>query len=123
MIDIAARSMVLSIASQMAIATPPSAADAPTAIIIIGSSRPTDAPKAAAANNGNVTDPTKSAATLRLVTRMLGEPAQTGRKKRMREPHIEGVATHDDPESCGGVREGVGEALTADSWNPLAFLV
>ena len=29
----------------------------------------------------------------------------------MREPHIEGVATHDDPESCVGAREGVGEAL------------
>jgi hypothetical protein len=30
----------------------------------------------------------------------------------MREPHIEGVATRDDPESCVGAREGVGEALT-----------
>ena len=30
----------------------------------------------------------------------------------MRELYIEGVATHDDPESCVGVREGVGEALT-----------
>jgi RNA-directed DNA polymerase len=30
----------------------------------------------------------------------------------MREPYIEGVATHDGPESCVGVREGVGEALT-----------
>ena len=30
----------------------------------------------------------------------------------MREPHIEGVATHDDPESCVHAREGVGEALT-----------
>jgi RNA-directed DNA polymerase len=30
----------------------------------------------------------------------------------MREPHIEGVATHDDPESCVGTREGAGEALT-----------
>jgi hypothetical protein len=28
----------------------------------------------------------------------------------MREPYIEGVATHDDPESCVGAREGNGEA-------------
>ena len=31
----------------------------------------------------------------------------------MREPYVEGVATHDDRESCVGVREGAGEALTA----------
>ncbi len=30
----------------------------------------------------------------------------------MREPYGEGLATHTDPESCVGVREGVGEALT-----------
>ena len=30
----------------------------------------------------------------------------------MQEPHIEGPATHDDPESCTGAREGDGEALT-----------
>jgi hypothetical protein len=30
----------------------------------------------------------------------------------MREPYIEGVAIHGDPESCAGVREEVGEALT-----------
>jgi len=30
----------------------------------------------------------------------------------MKTPDIEGVAIHDGPESCGGVREGVGEALT-----------
>ena len=30
----------------------------------------------------------------------------------MRELYIEGVATHDGPESCVGFREGVGEALT-----------
>jgi hypothetical protein len=30
----------------------------------------------------------------------------------MKEPHIEGVATHDDPESCVGDREVDGEALT-----------
>lgn len=30
----------------------------------------------------------------------------------MREPCVEGVATHGVPESCVGVREGVGEALT-----------
>jgi len=28
----------------------------------------------------------------------------------MEERYIEGVATHDDPEPCVGVREGVGEA-------------
>ena len=26
--------------------------------------------------------------------------------------YVEGPATHNDPESCGGVREDVGEALT-----------
>ncbi len=30
----------------------------------------------------------------------------------MEKPYIEGVATHDGPESCVGFREGVGEALT-----------
>ncbi len=30
----------------------------------------------------------------------------------MREPYGEGLATHADPWSCVGVREGVGEALT-----------
>jgi hypothetical protein len=30
----------------------------------------------------------------------------------MRTLYVEGVATHDGPESCVGVREGVGEALT-----------
>ncbi len=30
----------------------------------------------------------------------------------MEEPYIEGVAIHGGPESCSGVREGVGEALT-----------
>lgn len=30
----------------------------------------------------------------------------------MKEPHIEGVATHDGPESCVDSRKGVGEALT-----------
>ncbi len=30
----------------------------------------------------------------------------------MREPYIEGLATHDDPESCIDVREDGGEALT-----------
>ena len=32
--------------------------------------------------------------------------------QRRRNSHIEGLATHDDPESCGGAREGVAEALT-----------
>ena len=30
----------------------------------------------------------------------------------MRVHHGEGVATHIDPESCAGIREGTGEALT-----------
>lgn len=30
----------------------------------------------------------------------------------MKESHIEGVAIHDDPESCADDRKGVGEALT-----------
>ena len=30
----------------------------------------------------------------------------------MRELYVEGVAIHDDPESCAVVREGGGEALT-----------
>jgi hypothetical protein len=33
-------------------------------------------------------------------------------EEEMRELYIEGVAIHDDPESCVVVREGVGEALT-----------
>lgn len=33
-------------------------------------------------------------------------------KKEMRELYVEGVATHDGPESCVGVRKGDGEALT-----------
>jgi len=33
-------------------------------------------------------------------------------EKEMRELYIEGVAIHDGPESCVGVREGNGEALT-----------
>lgn len=37
---------------------------------------------------------------------------ETGRKKRMKEPYIEGIAIHDDPESCVGVREDEVEALT-----------
>lgn len=31
---------------------------------------------------------------------------------RMREPYIEGLANHDDPESCVGTRKGGGDALT-----------
>jgi len=33
-------------------------------------------------------------------------------EKEMKELYIEGVATHDDPESCGGARKDAGEALT-----------
>src|SRR5579862_353493 len=30
----------------------------------------------------------------------------------MKEPHIQGPASHDNPESCADIREGTGEALT-----------
>ena len=33
-------------------------------------------------------------------------------EEEMQELYIEGLATHDDPESCAGTREGGGEALT-----------
>ena len=36
----------------------------------------------------------------------------------MREPHVEGVATHDDPESCVGTREAVGEAFDRGTCGP-----
>ncbi len=32
----------------------------------------------------------------------------------MKESHIEGLASHGDPESCAGTREGAGEALTGE---------
>jgi len=33
-------------------------------------------------------------------------------EKEMKELYVEGVATHDGPESCVGVRKAAGEALT-----------
>ena len=39
-------------------------------------------------------------------------PGSTGKVQRRRDSHIEGLATHGDPESCGQVREGLAEALT-----------
>jgi RNA-directed DNA polymerase len=33
----------------------------------------------------------------------------------MKESYIEGLATHDGPESCAGTRKGTGEALTGES--------
>jgi transposase len=36
---------------------------------------------------------------------------ETGMKEKMRELHVEGPATHDDPEPCRSVREGWLEAL------------
>ena len=33
----------------------------------------------------------------------------------MQESHVEGVAAHDAPESCGATREGGGEALTGET--------
>ncbi len=45
-------------------------------------------------------------------------------EKEMRELYIEGVAIHGDPESCVGVREDAGEALTGArvGWAPLTHL-
>jgi len=43
---------------------------------------------------------------------LIGERRLTGGELRMKESYGEGVATHTGPESCVGVREGVGEALT-----------
>ena len=37
----------------------------------------------------------------------------------MREPHVEGSAIHDDPESCAVTRKGGGEALT---WAPMGWV-
>lgn len=36
----------------------------------------------------------------------------------MRELHVEGVATHDDPESCADVREDAGEAWDRGKCGP-----
>jgi hypothetical protein len=36
----------------------------------------------------------------------------------MREPYVEGVATHDDPEPCTGVREDAGEACDRGTCGP-----
>jgi RNA-directed DNA polymerase len=33
-------------------------------------------------------------------------------EKEMKTLYVEGLATHDDPESCVGGRKGAGEALT-----------
>jgi hypothetical protein len=49
----------------------------------------------------------------RLVRR--DKPAE---KEKMKELHVEGVATHDDPESGVGVREGAGEAKDRGTCRP-----
>ena len=36
----------------------------------------------------------------------------------MEESSVEGVATHDDPESCAGTREGTGEAFDRGTYGP-----
>lgn len=36
----------------------------------------------------------------------------------MKELHVEGLATHDDPEPCTGVREGAGEAWDGPGIEP-----
>lgn len=33
-------------------------------------------------------------------------------EKEMKTLYVEGIANHDDPESCAGSRKGIGEALT-----------
>ncbi len=38
---------------------------------------------------------------------------ETGIEEWMKEPYVEGVATHDGPESCVVVRKGGGEAALA----------
>jgi hypothetical protein len=39
---------------------------------------------------------------------------ETGRWLQMQVLYVEDLANHDDPESCVGIREGVGEALTGE---------
>ena len=45
----------------------------------------------------------------------------------MQESHVEGVAAHDGPESCGDIREDGGEALTGETagwvWSREMFTV
>lgn len=36
----------------------------------------------------------------------------------MRESHVEGLATHDDPEPCTDAREGIGEAWDRGTYGP-----
>jgi hypothetical protein len=36
----------------------------------------------------------------------------------MKEPYVEGLATHDDPESCAVIREDAGEALDRGTSGP-----
>jgi hypothetical protein len=43
---------------------------------------------------------------------MTGERRETGSEEKMEELHVEGLASHDDPESCVGTRKEAGEALT-----------
>ena len=52
----------------------------------------------------------------RRIERLTGrlERRETGREQWMKEPYIEGLANHDDPESCDGIRKAVGEALTGE---------
>ena len=39
-------------------------------------------------------------------------------KEEMKELYIEGVANHDDPKSCAGIREGAGEASDRGTCRP-----
>jgi hypothetical protein len=43
---------------------------------------------------------------------------KTGMEKGMKEPYIEGVATHGGPEPCAGVRKADGEALDRGTCRP-----
>src|SRR3954447_16082246 len=39
---------------------------------------------------------------------------KTGKEQRVQVSHSEGLANHTGPESCGGIREDAGEALTGE---------
>lgn len=49
---------------------------------------------------------------------MVSAPGLTGGEEKMRELHVEGVATHDDPEPCVGAREGAVEAWDRGTCGP-----
>src|SRR2546425_10777399 len=58
------------------------------------------------------TTPERPHPALMSVCKNLRAPVKTGEVLRMKEPYGEGLASYTDSESCAGVREGGGEALT-----------